>query len=95
MRTKMSKKENAIQRALKKARRKRSTVMIGSNEAYDLLCGTGYTSLDQNPEIVAACRKIAEVIGAMTIHIMQNTERGDERVINELSRKLTSIHAAP
>ncbi len=84
----MSKKENAIQRALKKAGRKRSAVLIGSNEAYDILCGDGYTSLDQNPEIVAACRKIAEVVGAMTIHVMENTERGDERVINELSRKI-------
>ena len=63
-------------------------MLIGSAEAYDILCGDGYTSLDQNPEIVAACRKIAEVVGAMTIHVMENTERGDERVINELSRKI-------
>ncbi|RGH01340.1 phage portal protein [Clostridium sp. AF15-6B] len=84
----MSKKNNLIQRALRKARRTRSAVMIGSTEAYDILCGDGYTSLDQNPEIVAACRKIAEVVGAMTIHVMENTERGDERVINELSRKI-------
>ena len=82
----MSKKNNVIQRALRKARR--SAVLIGSAEAYDILCGDGYTSLDQNPEIVAACRKIAEVVGAMTIHVMENTERGDERVINELSRKI-------
>lgn len=85
---KMSKKNNLIQWALRKARRTRSAVMIGSTEAYDILCGDGYTSLDQNPEIVAACRKIAEVVGAMTIHVMENTERGDERVINELSRKI-------
>jgi HK97 family phage portal protein len=85
---KMSKKNNVIQRALRKARRTRSAVLIGSAEAYDILCGDGYTSLDQNPEIVAACRKIAEVVGAMTIHVMENTERGDERVINELSRKI-------
>lgn len=85
---KMSKKNNVLQRALRKARRTRSAVLIGSAEAYDILCGDGYTSLDQNPEIVAACRKIAEVIGAMTIHVMENTERGDERVINELSRKI-------
>ncbi|RHU81496.1 phage portal protein [Clostridium sp. OM08-29] len=84
----MSKKNNVIQRALRKARRTRSAVLIGSAEAYDILCGDGYTSLDQNPEIVAACRKIAEVVGAMTIHVMENTERGDERVINELSRKI-------
>lgn len=85
---KMSKKNNVIQRALRKAGRTRSAVLIGSAEAYDILCGDGYTSLDQNPEIVAACRKIAEVVGAMTIHVMENTERGDERVINELSRKI-------
>jgi HK97 family phage portal protein len=85
---KMSKKNNVIQRALRKARRTRSALLIGSAEAYDILCGDGYTSLDQNPEIVAACRKIAEVVGAMTIHVMENTERGDERVINELSRKI-------
>ena len=85
---KMSKKNNVIQRALRKAGRTRSAVLIGSTEAYDILCGDGYTSLDQNPEIVAACRKIAEVVGAMTIHVMENTERGDERVINELSRKI-------
>ena len=51
---KMSKKNNVIQRALRKARR--SAVLIGSAEAYDILCGDGYTSLDQNPEIVAACQ---------------------------------------
>lgn len=84
----MKMKNNVIQRALRKARRTRSAVLIGSAEAYDILCGDGYTSLDQNPEIVAACRKIAEVVGAMTIHVMENTERGDERVINELSRKI-------
>ena len=84
----MKMKNNVIQRALRKARRTRSAVMIGSTEAYDILCGDVYTSLDQNPEIVAACRKIAEVVGAMTIHVMENTERGDERVINELSRKI-------
>lgn len=85
---KMSKKNNVLQRALRKAGRIRSAVLIGSTETYDILCGDGYTSLDQNPEIVAACRKIAEVVGAMTIHVMENTERGDERVINELSRKI-------
>ena len=56
----MKMKNNVIQRALRKARRTRSAVLIGSTEAYDILCGDGYTSLDQNPEIVAACRKIAE-----------------------------------
>ena len=50
----------------------------------DLSC-QGYTSLADSPEVSTAVNTIARLIGAMTIHEMENTPRGDVRIRNRIS----------
>lgn len=70
-------------------RKKRAIILGGSSGGcVDDILISGYKPLSQNPEIITGCRRIAEIVGAMTIHLMANKDNGDIRVINELSRKL-------
>lgn len=67
---------------------KRNKVQVGVMVGSDDICPSGYVALDRVPEIVTACRSVASLIGSVTIHLMSNTDKGDERIVNELSRMI-------
>ena len=76
-----------------RSKKRSQSVGIGMWLADDS-CPAGYTTLDKNPEIVAACRSIASMIGSLTIKMMENTKDGDKRIKNELA-KAVDINPMP
>lgn len=61
---------------------------LADPDTWTILCGNGYKPVTQCPEVQICVNIYAELIASMTLRLMRNTDKGDIREKNQLSRLL-------
>lgn len=64
------------------------TAFLCDPDSWKVLIGDGYRPVSQCPEVQMCVGIYADLIAAMTIHLMENQDGGDIRIRNELAKKL-------
>ena len=67
---------------------KPSVRLMSTQDMLAQLESDDYIPLNKHPDVITAVDRVADMVSNMTIQLWENTEKGDVRVRDGLSRKL-------